>query len=286
MNYNSPAEIRAVLEMLGVSLKKRWGQSFLVNRGVRERILKLLGPQPADTVWEIGAGLGCLTELMLPQAKALMAFEIDHGLIRFLEQTYAGWSGFELVPGDALKTWKGVLQRKGLPDKVVGNLPYSSASALIGSFAEAGFAPQRLVFTVQKELAERMSASPRRKNYSSFSVLCQYAYCVKRRFDVQPGSFYPSPEVDSTVVELVPRAEAQAANPQARAFFHELVRALFRSRRKTLWNNLLSWKPLRDRPPAILQEALAAEGIDPRRRSEELSLEELARLAAGLRSLL
>jgi 16S rRNA (adenine1518-N6/adenine1519-N6)-dimethyltransferase len=286
LNFDSRAEIRAELERLGVRLKKRWGQNFLINRGARERIVSLLDPRPTDTVWEVGSGLGSLTAELLPRVRRLVAFEIDHGLLRFLEQSFAGQAGITLVPGDALKSWKPVLERLGPPDRIVGNLPYASASAILGSFAEEGLRPRRMVFTVQRELARRMCASPGSRNYSSFSILCQHAFRVEALMELKPGSFYPAPEVVSTVVRLTPRPAVAGQVPVERAFFLRLARALFHSRRKTLWNNLLAWQPARQAPEARLREALEAEGIDPLGRGEDLSLEMVERLARRLRPLL
>lgn len=286
MNYDSPAEIRAELERLGVRLKKRWGQNFLINRGARERIVSLLDPQPADTVWEIGAGLGGLTAELLPRVRRLLAFEVDRGLLRFLEGAFGDRSALTLVPGDVLASWKPALAQFGPPDRVVGNLPYSTASAILGSFAEQGLVAQRMVFTVQRELAERMRAPAGSKHYSSFSLLCQHLYTISERMELKPGSFYPAPEVVSTVVELGPRPEVRAQAAEERLFFLHLARALFRSRRKTLWNNLLAWGASNGVAAARLREALEAEEIDPRGRSEGLRLETLERLARRLRPLL
>lgn len=278
MNYDSPAEIRAVLAELGLGLKKRWGQNFLVNPGVRARILELLDPRPQEAVWEIGPGLGCLTSELVTRCRRVVAFEIDHGLLRFLVDLFG--PRLELVAGDALKTWPEALARHGQPDAVIGNLPYRAASAIIGSFAEAGFAPERMVFTVQRELAARLSARPGLKSYSSFTVLCQHAYRVRESFTIRPGSFFPAPEVLSAVVELRPRGGPEAA--EFRGMFGGLVRSLFRARRKTLWNNLLGWPEGRRIGEDALRAALAAEGIDPGCRSEELELEALESLARRL----
>jgi 16S rRNA (adenine1518-N6/adenine1519-N6)-dimethyltransferase len=283
VNYDSPVEIRAELERLGVQLKKRWGQNFLINRGARERIVSLLDPQPADTVWEIGAGLGGLTAELLPRVRRLLAFEVDRGLLHFLEKTFGDCAALTLVPGDVLASWKPALARFGPPDRLVGNLPYRTASAILASFAEQGLVAQRMVFTVQKELAERMRAPAGSKNYSSFSLLCQHLYAISERMELKPGSFYPAPAVVSTVVELAPRPELRAQAPEERLFFLNLTRALFRSRRKTLWNNLLAWGASNGVPAPRLREALEAEGIDPRGRSEGLRLETLERLARRLR---
>jgi 16S rRNA (adenine1518-N6/adenine1519-N6)-dimethyltransferase len=280
MNYDSPAEIRGTLAGLGLALKKRWGQNFLVNRGVRDKILELVDPRPEEAVWEIGPGLGCLTDGLVGRCRLLVAFEIDHGLLRFLRESFAGREGFALEAGDAVDRWGGALERYGAPDKVVGNLPYSAAAAVIGSFAETGFSPKRMVFTVQRELASRMVAAPGGKNYSAFSALCQHEYRMREMFTIRPGSFYPAPQVSSSVVQLEPRGQEEP--PRLRALFHELVQAAFRSRRKTLWNNLQAWSA--DFPPERLAGALRAEGIDPGCRAEQLEPERLASLARRLAS--
>jgi len=280
MNYDSPAEIRQTLAGLGLTLKKRWGQNFLINRGVRDKILELVDPRPEEVVWEIGPGLGCLTSGLVGRCRLLVAFEIDHGLLRFLQKSFAGQAGIVLEAGDAVQRWGEARARHGVPDKVVGNLPYSAASAVIGSFAEKGFSPKRLVFTVQRELAARLTAAPGGKNYSAFSVLCQHVYRVRERFAVRPGSFYPAPQVTSAVVELEPRGEAES--PEVMESFHALVQAAFRSRRKTLWNNLQAGSS--GYPPERLAAALSAEGVDPGCRAEQLDPERLAGLARRLSS--
>jgi 16S rRNA (adenine1518-N6/adenine1519-N6)-dimethyltransferase len=280
VNHDSPAEIRATLERLGLRSQKRWGQNFLINPHARRRIVDLLEAGASDTVWEIGPGLGALTVELLRQAGRVVAFELDWGLIRFLEQELAGETRFELVPGDVLKTWRPELERRGLPDRIVGNLPYSSASALIGDLAEANTRPPRLVFTVQRELARRMTAVPGQKAFSSFSILCQVTYKVESWMELNPGSFYPAPEVSSTVVLLTPRA--QGRQPVDRELFVRLVRALFASRRKTLWNNLLAGGFTREGREQSVRAALAAAGIEPGQRSEALAPEQFVELSDRL----
>ena len=204
LNYNSPSEIRGTVERLGLRLQKRWGQNFLINQGARRQIVSLLEPGAGETVWEIGPGLGTLTVLLLPEVRCLLAFEIDRGLIRFLKETFPDRENLHLVEGDVLKTWRSYYSQADPPDKIVGNLPYSSASALIGALAENRVCAKRLVFTVQRELSQRMSAAPGNKNYSSFSVLCQIVYRISQMMQLKPGSFFPPPEVHSSVVLLEP----------------------------------------------------------------------------------
>jgi 16S rRNA (adenine1518-N6/adenine1519-N6)-dimethyltransferase len=287
LNYNSPSEIRRVLEQLGVRLQKRWGQSFLVNRGAREAIVSLVAPEAADHLWEVGPGLGTLTVLLLPEVRSVAAFEIDRGLVAYLRENFGDRNNFALVAGDVLKTWRSYLRENGTPDKIVGNLPYSCASALIASLAENRVLAKRMVFTVQRELAARMRAKPGNKNYSSFSVLCQTVYRISERMQLKPGSFFPAPEVYSAVVVLEPNREVEGVTDWS--FFLACLRILFQSRRKTMRNNLLAGgiasRDRADRLDGIFQKL----GIDPGLRSERLSPEALMeltqRLAAELQDL-
>ncbi len=280
LNYNSPTEIRRVLEQLGVRLQKRWGQSFLVNRGAREVIVSLVDPEAEDNVWEIGPGLGTLTALLLPKVRSVAAFEIDRGLVTYLRENFGNWNNFALVTGDVLKTWRSYLREHGTPNKIVGNLPYSCASALIAALAENRVLAEKLVFTVQRELAERMSAQPGNKNYSSFSVLCQTVYRISERMQLKPGSFFPAPEVYSTVVVLEPKREVEDVPDWS--FFLVCLRMLFQSRRKTMRNNLLAGGiASRDRADR-LDEIFEKLGIDPGLRSERLSPEALMELTQHL----
>jgi 16S rRNA (adenine1518-N6/adenine1519-N6)-dimethyltransferase len=268
MNPDSPSEIRSLLEERGLALKKRWGQNFLVNRAARERIVSLLDPGPTETIWEIGPGLGAMTAALASLAGMVIAFEVDRGMCRFLEESLGGTPAFTLVPGDFLDTWKTVLTERGQPHRVFGNLPYRSASLMLAELIEGGVRPQRMVFTVQKELGERMASLPGRKSYSSFSVLCQSCFTVTARGDLQPGNFYPAPEVVSSLVEMAPRAGA----PDGRVLetLSLLARQLFSARRKTIRNNA--------KEPALLA-ALEEEGIDLGQRAEQIPPEAFVRLA-------
>jgi 16S rRNA (adenine1518-N6/adenine1519-N6)-dimethyltransferase len=277
MNYDSPVEISAVIKELGISLKKRWGQNFLINRGAREKFIDLVDPKSSEKVWEVGPGLGCLTAELLPRVKALTVFEIDWGLIRYLEESFAGSENLTIVAGDVLKSYSRTAKQSGVPDKVVGNLPYNTASGLLASFAENEFCSQRMVFTVQKELALRMTASPGNKIYSSFSVLCQYAFQTRICFELKPGSFFPAPEVLSVVIEVQPASHEVL--PEDRRLFLLLIRTLFISRRKTLRNNLLTSSLLGAYNKNLLLEATGLEGIDPGIRSEHLPPEAFIRLS-------
>jgi 16S rRNA (adenine1518-N6/adenine1519-N6)-dimethyltransferase len=277
MNPDSPAEIRALLAERGLALKKRWGQNFLVNRGARERLVSLLGAGPGDLAWEIGPGLGSMTGMLLDRCRSVVAFEVDHGLCRWLSESLGARPGFALVEGDFLETWKPFVAARGAPDRLLGNLPYRSASLMIADLVEAGVRPEVSVFTVQRELADRMQSAPGTKSYSSFSVLCQSCFEVSGHGDLKAGSFYPVPEVVSSIVMMKPRAGAPG--PDELRVLSLLLRGLFSARRKTLRNNLGSpWlAPLL--APGQGLDLLLSEGIDPGARAEELAPEMFVRLA-------
>jgi 16S rRNA (adenine1518-N6/adenine1519-N6)-dimethyltransferase len=280
MNHDSPAAIRAELERRGLTLKKRWGQNFLINRGARESLVALLSPSPGERVWEIGPGLGAMTELLLASGSACVAFEVDRGLCRYLEEVYGGKEGFTLVAGDFVKTWREARQVHGDPHLLLGNLPYRSASLMIADMIEGELRPRRAILTVQREAALRMCSPPGLKSYSSFSVLCQAAFGVRMRGDLKSGSFYPAPDVTSSVVELVLRDDAPTG--ASLVLLGALARGLFASRRKTIRNNMAAaLLPAGLRRDETLQ-ALEKEGVDLGSRAEELAPETFVRAAKEL----
>ncbi len=227
-------------------------------------------------VWEIGPGIGSLTAPLLESGAVLTAFEIDHGFIQALSALFGGREGFGIVAGDFLKTWKAALASGGMPDAVCGNLPYNAASAFMGDFAVNAFYPARMVFTVQKEGADRMRAKVDSDGYSSFSVLCQSFYAIKRLFDLPPSCFWPEPRVTSSVISVTPLADPVA--PADRALYLEVVRALFASRRKTVLNNLKA----SGREQGLIRRALEAARVDPGVRAETLAPKDICRIADAL----
>ncbi len=279
LDFDSPRAISAFLAERNIALKKRWGQNFMVNRAAREKIVNLLQPQQDETVWEVGPGLGAMTTLLAPRAGRLVLFEIDWALVHHLESVFAGNSRVRIQAGDVMTTWKKVSAEEGLPAALFGNLPYRSAAVLIGSLLESGLVPNRLVFTVQKEVAGRMAAQTGTANYSGYSVLCQ-AHCrVRPSGDLAPGAFYPAPEVNSTIVILEKIADRRVVDP---ALFAGLVRAAFSSRRKKLQNNLLASELARERGEKMIREACISAGVDLSDRAERVSPEKFVALANAI----
>jgi len=279
VNHNSPAEVRTALRRLGVEPKKRWGQNFMLNPRTRSKLVTTLGPRAGDTVWEIGPGLGAVTGELLPRCARLVLFEIDHGLIRYLQEELADHAQVAIVAGDFLRTWQQACAEHGPPDRIIGNLPYSCASAIIAALVQHDAVPVNCVFTVQRELAERLLAAPGTRNYSSLSVLCQCLGEISAHGELAPGTFYPVPEVTSAVIELRPGLRnRQVSN---RSVLFALIRAAFQTRRKTLRNNLLAQGGFGLSKGALL-DAVEAAGVDAGCRAEELAPGTVIRLANAL----
>ena len=279
MNHNSPAAVGDKLRSIGVEPKKRWGQHFMLNPRTRGKLVATLGPRAGDTVWEIGPGLGAVTGELLPRCARLVLFEIDHGLIRHLQEELAGEPQVVIVAGDFLRTWQQARAEHGPPHRIVGNLPYSCSAAIIAALVQHDALPLSCVFTVQRELAERLLARPRSRNYSSLSVLCQCLSQVTAHGELAPGTFYPAPEVTSAVIEL--RAAPRPRRVSNRSVLFALIRASFRTRRKTLRNNLLSEGGF-GLSKARMLDAVEAAGVDAGRRAEELAPATVIRLANAL----
>lgn len=275
-DYNSPTALQEFLTQNGLAMQKKFGQNFLVNEQARKTIVDGLDVTTGTTVWEVGPGLGAMTDELLRRGVRLTAFEIDYGFARMLNTFFADAAAegtFSLVEGDVLKTWKKVADEQGIPDRFFGNLPYNIAATIIGDTINAGIRFEKCVFTIQKEVGQRMVAKPGSDDYSSFSVLCQWAYDVKTVLDLAGGNFWPKPNVVSRAVLLAKKTDfPRCTNPQG---FMRLIRALFAARRKTVRNNLLPFVHGGEQADAALQAA----GISPTERAENLSVERLLALS-------
>ncbi len=278
-NYDSVSEIQAVLSANELNMSKKFGQNFLISSSARSKIINALELNAQSRVWEIGPGLGAMTQMILEISKNLIVFEIDYGFIRYLEQAFSSSDGFKIISGDFVKTFEHVLEQGEKPDIIIGNLPYNSASAIISSLIEKHCIPDVMVITVQKEMGQRMISPPGSKNYSSFSMLCQYAFNIKNLGDLRPGSFYPSPDVNSTILKLTPHNLYPVKNS---FLYFKIIRDLFQSRRKKIKNNLsrgwigdhFTWE--------LVEKSLVSVGISPDDRAENIPVGKIVRLAAIL----
>ena len=279
--YDSPQAIKMVLKAQDMAMCKRFGQNFLISTSMREKIADALQVEPGMEVWEIGPGLGSITTLLLERGGKVTAFEIDHGFCRVLrESAFVDEAGFELVEGDALKTMG---ERTDIPERICGNLPYNVGSVILGRIMEGVWRPKRMVFTLQKEVVQRICARQGSDDWSTISILCQMDYDAKCLFDIKPGCFYPEPNVKSAVLLLEKRNEGRVP-PLLKQDFLLLMHDLFAQRRKTIKNNMLRGKCgavlLRDGVDAVLE----ASGIQATRRAEDLSWEELVGLVTAYAS--
>lgn len=277
-DYNSPAELKQVLDSKGFSMQKKFGQNFLINADARKKLIDNLDINDKTSVWEVGPGLGAMTNEILERGANLTVFEIDRGfasLIKEFFESYSEQNNFRIVEGDVLKTWKKHLNEceNNVPDRFFGNLPYNIAATIIADTIENNIRFDKCVFTVQKEVAVRMCAKPGSEDYSSFSVLCQWAYDVKPILDLTGGNFWPKPNVDSRAVLFTKKENFPCCkNPD---LFMKVQRALFVSRRKTVRNNLSVF--LKNNDMAV--EALNKAEIDIMKRAEVLTIDELLRLS-------
>jgi 16S rRNA (adenine1518-N6/adenine1519-N6)-dimethyltransferase len=275
----SPSATKEALGLLGHAPNRTLGQNFLVNRGARDRICDIAVLERADSVLEIGPGLGSLTCELLRRAGRVAAIEKDPSFEELLRHRLPS-PRLRLVPGDALKvTWE-ELQLPGQNVKVVANLPYSVSKPLLRRLIEEWRGHfSSLTVMVQREVADRLTASPDTSAYGPMAIMAALHTHAKREFDLSPGSFLPPPSVTSSVVHLRVR-ETPALELRDENFFWRVVNAAFAQRRKQLGNTLRAIHPDRE----ALRQTLESCGIDPQRRGETLSLPEFASLAHALQS--
>jgi 16S rRNA (adenine1518-N6/adenine1519-N6)-dimethyltransferase len=265
--------LREVIAAYGISARKALGQHFLLDLNLTRRIARAAGDLSHATVIEVGPGPGGLTRgLLLEGAREVIAIERDERCRGALEDLAAAFPGrLRIVIADAMETDVCALARQAPPPvKLVANLPYNVATALLVGWLSDIRAFASLTVMVQKEVAARLAARPRTKDYGRLSVLCQWLCDVRPLFDVPPRAFTPPPKVTSTVVQLVPRGLPLA--PARRDALESVTQAAFGQRRKMLRSSL---KALGADPVLLAGEA----GIDPTRRAEELSVEEFCALA-------
>ena len=264
----SPSTVRDLLTRYGLRADKSFGQNFLVDANALGAIVEAAGLSPDNTVLEIGPGLGVLTRELALRAKEVVSVELDARLLPALEETLAGVDNVTLVHGDGL-----TFDLQALPEGslLVANLPYNVATPILVRALESGRF-ERLVFLVQKEVAQRLRAAPGESAYGALSLIVAHFAAAEIVRDVKPSTFFPPPEVTSSVVRL------EVTNTQSDPETFALIHHAFRHRRKTLKKNLL----MAGFDKARVEGALAALGLDPRVRAEVLDIAQFTALRRAL----
>ena len=264
---------RHILNRFGIRTQKKLGQHFLVDESVVRRIAESLQLQPDMPVLEIGPGIGTLTQFLAMTGACVTAVELDRRCIEIMGTTLKAYNNIRIVQGDVLNLDFAELMGAG-PFQIAGNLPYYITTPIVMKILEGQVPAEKMVFMVQKEVADRMVSAPGSKEYGALSVAVQYHTEAVKLFEVPSGAFMPPPAVDSAVILCTKRAQPPVDVPSAKLFFR-VVRAAFGQRRKTLANALQGGGFSREEVTAMLQET----GIKGERRGETLSLDEFAALS-------
>ena len=277
---------KAVLERHGFTFKKSFGQNFLTDTNILQKIVDTAEIDDKVNVIEIGPGIGSLTEFLAERAAQVMAFEIDHRLVPILADTLRDFDNVTVVNEDILKVDLAQhiqnFKNPDLPIKVVANLPYYITTPILMHLIESGIPFSEFVVMMQKEVADRISAQPNTKAYGSLSIAVQYYMTAKVAFIVPRTVFVPAPNVDSAILKMVHRPEPAVAVEDEK-FFFKVSKASFTHRRKTLWNNLTGYFGKTEEIKDKLTKALDQAGLSPSVRGEALSLAEFASLADALK---
>ncbi|HZK02053.1 MAG TPA: 16S rRNA (adenine(1518)-N(6)/adenine(1519)-N(6))-dimethyltransferase RsmA [Anaerovoracaceae bacterium] len=283
----SPATVKKIINEYGFNISKSLGQNFLADKNIVDKIIEGAEISSDDLVIEIGPGLGVLTAAAAERARRVIGIEIDSVLIPILKETLAGYKNIRIINEDFLKTnMYDLISRADLGNKekfsgvkLIGNLPYYISSPIIMKVlreqAEKSLNIQSLTVMMQKEVGERIRATPGSKTYGALSIAVQY-YCTVDTVAKVPGSvFVPKPKIDSVVLRLKIR-ENPPVKLKDEAIFFSLVKTSFSQRRKTLRNSLVG---IREMDKTAVITLLNSARIDPVRRAETLSLDEFAAVA-------
>ena len=268
----SPQVTQHILNRFKLRADKKLGQNFLIDENVVHQIVAAAELSEADTVLEVGPGIGTLTQGLAESKARVVAVELDTRLLPVLATTLNGYDNVRVVHGDILKV--NIMEEVGAPSfKVCANLPYYITTPIIFALLEKRLPMERLVAMVQKEVAERMAAQPGGKEYGALSVAIQYYTEPKIAFIVPPTSFIPAPAVDSAVI-VCKRREKPPVEVCDEGLFFRVVKAAFSLSRKMLSNSLKNMGIKSEQVAKWLELA----GVDGKRRAETLSLEDFAKL--------
>ena len=276
----NPQNTIAVLQKYNFNFQKKFGQNFLIDTHVLDKIIAAANITKDDLVLEVGPGIGTMTQYLCEHARQVVAVEIDKNLIPILEDTLSEYDNVKVINADILKVDINKIAKEengGRPIKVVANLPYYITTPIIMGLFESHVPIENITVMVQKEVADRMQVGPGTKDYGALSLAVQYyaePYIVA---NVPPNCFMPRPKVGSAVIRLTSH-EQVPVEVQDEAFMFRLIRASFNQRRKTLVNGLNN-SPEVNVPKEAILEALEKMGMSPTVRGETFSLEQFAELS-------
>ena len=279
-----PQNTIAVLQKYNFNFQKKFGQNFLIDTHVLDKIIRSAGITKDDFVLEIGPGIGTMTQYLCENAREVVAVEIDKNLIPILEDTLSEYDNVSVINEDILKVDLNKLAQEkngGKPIKVVANLPYYITTPIIMGLFESHVPVASITVMVQKEVADRMQEGPGSKEYGALSLAVQYYANPEIVANVPPNCFMPRPKVGSAVIRLTCHEEPPVQVEDENLMFR-IIRASFNQRRKTLVNGLNN-SPEISLPKEVIAEAIAEMELSPSIRGEALSLEQFARLSNIIR---
>jgi 16S rRNA (adenine1518-N6/adenine1519-N6)-dimethyltransferase len=278
-------KIKEILQQQKLAPKKRFGQNFLVNKNISEKIVRMAGIQPDDTIIELGVGFGALTGYLAKSCNKVIGLEIDSGIIRYHREENSLPENVKLMHQDILQAdFTKLAEESGGRLKIIANLPYSISNPLLFKLTEHKDQMEWAVLMLQKEVAQRLTAEIGTKDYGILSVRMAACASVKKLIDLGPQHFHPRPKVDSQVVRITffPEPERAAALPEYdRVLFKKIVDAAFQQRRKTLVNALSS-STLVEVDKITIENSLEKMGLNSMIRGERLSVENFVALTEFL----
>ena len=274
-----PSVIKSYMKKYDFFFKKKLGQNFLTDGAVAQKIVDSLELKDDEVVFEIGPGLGALTELLAEQARQVIAMEIDPFAIKMLSDIFGSNDNVTLIHEDVLKAdLKQLFEeniKSGQTTKVLSNLPYYITSPIIMKLLEEKIPFDSIIVMMQKEVAQRLGSPINQKTYSSFTIALDYYAEVEQLFEVSKNVFMPMPNVDSQVVKITPRKSPAVSVIDEKTFF-KTVRAAFATRRKTILNCISAGFNLQKE---TVKELLYKAGIEENARAENISIEKFAILS-------
>ena len=275
----NPSKTSEVLNKFGISAQKRYGQNFLIDANILEKIVASAGITKEDTVLEIGPGIGTLTQYLAEAAKQVICVEIDKNMIPVLEYTLADFDNVTVINQDILKAdIVNILKENGAASaKVVANLPYYITTPIIMELLEKDLPIESVTVMIQKEVAERMQTGPGSKDYGALSLAVAFYSNAEVKMTVSPNCFIPRPNVDSAVIRL-DKLKEPAVKVNNKSEMFRIIKGAFEQRRKTL-TNALSHSSAYKTDKKNIENALLDMGKNINIRGEELTLEEFARLS-------